>query len=172
MIKKVLLFLCFLFFLLLNSCAVYDYRGDYLRTYEIQSSKKDVFNAALEASMKKGLDVCVFESESGLIRFENHSITLWELDHYCEWPWVKKRSRKPYRTFSSYDFISRLNDQGNVRGIVSITVLVSDNENNFTIRSDWRACNNVDFIYCNSKGLFEHEFISLMKSKIWIGEGN
>ena len=153
---------------LCSGCAVYDYHGDYLRTYKVEADKQEIFESALAASMRKGLDVRVFESESGLIRFENSSITLWELDQYCEWPWVYKKSRKPYRTFSSWNFNSTCSDQGIVQGIVSFTILVSgkDGISNLNIRSEWKAYNNIMTVHCNSKGQYESEFLNMIEAEL------
>ena len=156
------------FFVLMSGCKVYDYRGDYMRTYKVKADKKEIFESALAASMKKGLDVKVFESESGLIRFENSLITPWDLDQYCDWPWVYKKSRKPYRTFRNWDWNSRFSEQGNVRGVMSFTILVSgkDGISNLNIRSKWKAYNNIMTVHCNSKGQYESEFLNMIEAEL------
>jgi hypothetical protein len=132
---------------------------------EISASRDEVFDAALVISQRLSLNVGVLEKDSGLIRFDAALLTPFQLDHYCEYPYVNRAGR-PMDTFAGFDARSLKAGGGPVNGQVSLTVLITDDPvgSNMNMRSIWSATNGVETAACNSTGVFERDFIREMKS--------
>jgi len=139
-----------------------------VQNYGFEVSASRLFQGALTAAQHEGLDVAVIEKDSGLIRFESVVLTPDQLDYYCQYPYVGKSSGKPTSTFSYWNWWSKLNERGSVRGRMSITLLVSGgkDKSNLNVRSNWTASNWQSAYACNSKGVFESSFIEQIRRSL------
>jgi hypothetical protein len=131
----------------------------------LSASRGEVFDAALVVAQQLNLNVGVLEKDSGLIRFDAPLLAPYQLDKYCEYPYVN-RSGKPFDTFSNFDTRSQKNGTGPVSGKVTLTVLITDDPagSNMNMRSSWSASNAKETAACNSTGVFEREFNQSMKA--------
>ena len=118
---------------------------------QISASRDEVFDAALVVAQQLSLDVRVLEKDSGLIRFEAALLTPFQLDQYCEYPYVN-RAGQPFNTFAGFDAQSLKDGTGPVYGHVSLTVLITDDlvGSNMNMRSIWSAKYSLETAPCNS----------------------
>ena len=134
---------------------------------QIEARRQEVFDAALIVSQYLSLNVAVLEKDSGLIRFETAALTASQLDQYCEYPFVN-RTGQPWDTFIAWYSRSSQAGTGQVRGKVSLTILISEIPKgaNLNLRAHWSAYNGNEEFDCNSTGIFEEEFVSELKIKL------
>ena len=131
---------------------------------QIFASREEVFDAALVVSQHLSLNVGVLEKDSGLIRFDAALLTPFQLDEYCEYPYVN-RAGQPLATFADVSARSEKGATGPVNGKVSLTILITDDPagSNMNIRSIWSAHTAAQNVACNSTGVFEKDFVIEMK---------
>ncbi len=131
----------------------------------ISASRVEVFDAALVVAQQLSLNVGVLEKDSGLIRFDAALLTPFQLDQYCEYPYVNSAGQ-PWDTFANFEGRSLKAGKGPVNGQVSLTVLITDDPvgSNMNMRSIWSAKNAAETAACNSTGVFERDFVREMKS--------
>lgn len=137
--------------------------------HQINYNKSNVFDAALVVAQVLNLDVSVLEKSSGLIRFETARLSPGQLDLYCVYPFINPQTKEPWDTFQNWNARSVSSGGGQVRGQVSISVLissVSEQVSNVNLRSNWAVSNNVENHPCNSKGVFEGRYISELKKQL------
>ncbi len=132
---------------------------------QISASRDEVFDAALVVSQRLSLNVGVLEKDSGLIRFEAALLSPFQMDQYCEYPYVN-RAGQPFNTFAGFNAQSIKAGTGLVNGQVILTVLITDEPvgSNINMRSVWSAKYSLETAKCNSTGVFERDFIREMKS--------
>lgn len=139
-----------------------------IKNHNINASRQQTFDAALVVAQMQNLNVAVLEKQSGLIRFETASLSAAQLDRYCEYPYVHPSTGKPWDTFQNWNNRSLKAGAGPVRGKVSITILITEKEggSSMNMRSNWNAYNATETTPCNSKGIFEKEFMTQLKSQL------
>ena len=140
-----------------------------VQNFEIAENKDTVFDAALTVAQLQNLDVSVLEKDSGLIRFEAASLSAGQLDQYCEYPAINPTTGQPWDTFQNWNIRSTQGNMGQVRGRVSITLLISEEgieESNVNMRSNWTAFNSTESNLCNSTGVLEREYIAGIRAHL------
>lgn len=170
--KKISFVLTFLGILALLGCSpkyVANPIDPDVEEYLIKASKKDIFDVALAVSQEKRLDVAVIEKESGLIRFESTYFSARLMDSYCEYPLNYEENGQPASTFQDWDTESLEEEQGTVKGLVSLTFLIREvGEDVATIRvkSNWSVGNSREQMHCNTTGVFEQDLIDRIKLEL------
>lgn len=141
-----------------------------IRNYDTNASRQQTFDAALVVSQILNLNVAVLEKQSGLIRFETASLSPLQLDQYCEYPYRYPSTGKPWDTFRNWNKRSLKTGAGPVRGKVSITILITEQESSsiMNMRSNWHSYNATETTPCNSTDIFEREFVSRLESQLQI----
>jgi len=135
----------------------------------MEKPKGQVFDAALSVAQELNLNVAVLEKESGFLRFEMATLTPWQLDKYCQYPFVDARTQATWDTFQNWNQRSLAAGDGPVRGTVSLTLLMSDDgaaRTKATLRGNWTAQNNTGVDQCNSLGVLEGEFETSLRSRL------
>jgi len=133
------------------------------KSYDFNVSKQKVFDAALLTAQELNLDVKVIERDSGFVRFDKATLSPAQLDQYCEYPWVDSNG-KPAATFQrgemSWPFSGR----------ASITIVVTEHgsSSSVNVRTNLSYSGPGSFGSgdCNSKGVFEDEFISKLQEHL------
>ena len=157
-----------LFIFSLFGCASYGIRvptKTAITDIKMSASRDEVFDAALVVAQQLSLNVGVLEKDSGLIRFDAALLTPFQLDKYCEYPYVNK-SGEPFDTFANRDVNSQKKGFGSVTGQLSLTILITDDPagSNMNMQSNWSAGNSAEIAACNSTGVFEREFVGSMRA--------
>ena len=140
-----------------------------IKNFEISDSKENVFDAALVVAQTLNLDVSVLEKDSGLIRFETAALNPAQLQNYCIYPAVNPSTGQPWDTFQNWNTRSLSGGTGQVRGRVSISILItsmSESTSNINMRSNWAAFSNAEDLPCNSTGVFEDEYIAELRDHL------
>jgi len=138
-----------------------------IENFDVKLSRSQAFDASLVVAQTLNLSVAVLEKQSGLIRFEAATLSAAQLDQYCEYPFVNS-SNEPWDTFQEWNSRSLKRGGGNVRGKVTINILITEKEgaSNISMRSNWVAYNAAETEPCNSNKIFEKDFISKLKSQM------
>jgi hypothetical protein len=141
-----------------------------IENYPIPADKESIFDASLIVAQLQNLDVSVLEKESGLIRFEAASLSPTQLDQYCTYIAINPSTGQPWDTFQNWNTRSLNNGGSQVRGRVSISILISEEEDtsNMNMRSNWSAFTTMENFDCNSTGTFEREYIEAVKNQLEI----
>jgi hypothetical protein len=131
----------------------------------LSATRDEAFDGALVVAQQLSLNVGVLEKDSGLIRFDAALLTPFQMDKYCEYPYVKK-SGEPFDTFTNLQIRLQKKGGGSVVGKLSLNVLITDDPagSNMNMRSAWSVSTAMENLACNSTGAFERDFISSMKA--------
>jgi hypothetical protein len=147
-----------------------------LTEHHIPRARDEVFDAAVAVGQRTNLDVPVLEKQSGFLRFEYTALQPGQLDRYCEYPYVDKKTSKPFETFSQWS--RRATGEGaSVTGLVQLVLVLSaegSGATNVTVRErcevhgDWgpKGFKHVRLNECNSLGVLEHEFVEGIESRL------
>lgn len=160
----------FLFFvLLITGCATGKIipAETAIQNFEVNVSRQQAFDASLAVAQMLNLSVAVLEKQSGLIRFETATLSADQLDQYCDYMAVDPSTNKPWDTFKNWNTRSVENGGGNVKGTVTINILITEkaSRSSISMRSNWVASNAREVYPCNSKKIFENDFISKLKAQ-------
>ena len=126
----------------------------------VEAPRSGVFDAALGVAQALNLDVVVLEKSSGLIRFENASLSPAQLQRYCAYPVVYVDNEEPVKTFA--DWSRDLQGRGltPLRGHVNLTFLLRESDADSTslnIRGNWYATGGGERLDLTSNQAFEAE---------------
>lgn len=144
--------------------------GDYHATATVPLPRERVFDAALKVAHTLGMTVRVLEKQSGLIRFENASVSEGQLDSYALYPYQFADTGMPVSTFQAWSARSARLGAGRASGVLNLNILLSerDGETAIDIRSKWVASTAQETIEVQSNGLFEHRFENGLREELGI----
>ena len=138
--------------------------------FGVEAPRELVFDHLLRVGQDLNLNVQVLEKSSGLVRFENATLSSEQLDRYCLYPFVHAtNSQQPYDTFWNWNARSLQGGGGPVTGRVSLTVLLTQDSAKSTavnIRGNWGGGNTHEQYLLNSKAVLEKEVEQKLKARL------
>ncbi len=144
--------------------------------HHIPRTRDEVFDTAVAVGQRTNLDVPVLEKQSGFLRFEYTAVRPDQLDRYCEYPYVDKKTGKPFEAFTQWN-LRATGEGASVTGLVQLVLVLSSEgpgATNVTVRErcevhgDWgpKGFTHVRLNECNSTGTLEQEFMSNVASRL------
>jgi len=131
----------------------------YETEFVIRGSSEEVYEQIIQLSQKLNLNAVTLDPNSGLMRFEQQSLSPNDLDLYCRFPVIDVNSQSPLSNFQTWN--QQLLEQGAasaMRGEVTLTFLISQEHierTRISLRSNWMAVFALQKQPCNSRGVFE-----------------
>lgn len=120
--------------------------------FEVAGPRAQVFEALLGTAQNLNLSVDVLEKSSGFIQFKNSTLTPDQLDRFAQYPYVGG-------TFAGWDRQSSALGGGAVRGIASISILLTETAagTRAKMHATFVASNSRESHQANSLGVLEHD---------------
>ena len=131
----------------------------------VDGSRDVVFESLLSVVQSHNLSVEVLEKQSGFMQFKNATLLPSQMDQYCRYPFVKRNTTQPMRTFVESTKTIRPNSGGSV----SLSILLSPlsaNSTKLKIHSSWFARFGILTYPCTSLSVLEKEVEADLRSHL------
>lgn len=137
--------------------------------FVVGARREVAFEALLHAAHHLNLNVKVLEKSSGLVGFENATLTAVQLDAYCNYPFMHPRTRQPLKTFSEWSRDALARNQGQVTGVVALNVVMTEASPASThvdLRTNWIGATLAERYTLVSKGVLERQIESAILERL------
>ena len=136
--------------------------------FEIAKPRAAVFDALLLVAQSLNLSVDVLEKNSGFIQFKQGSLSPYQLDEFCIYPYVNANSVQT-DTFSGWNQRSTVRGGGAVHGTVSISIVLGEAGAEVTkvkLHGTWVASNLSEVHEVGSRGVLENRIEKALKAQL------
>ena len=142
--------------------------------FTVPASRDTTFDAVLRVAHQLNLSVKVLEKTSGLLGFEDATLTASQLEQLCRYPFTRGRTDRPFDTFTGWNERSIADNKGPVTGVVAVNIMlttVSPVSTNIDLRSSWVAGNFFERYNLASKDVLENELERVLRERLRLGSG-